>query len=347
MVGIRGSAKPLWFIEAYLGYGTAARLVVSGRVLEDKGVIRSARLDSKWRNLLNTFRRFATGEVAGTRVVARYAAAEAVGITDREGYFRIEIEPGALDTTRVWHRVHLDLVHDDVQKGAEPAESRVLVPPPNARFGVISDIDDTVVQTNVTSTWKMLATVLLTNAHARMPFLGIAPFYRALKEGAAGGENNPIFYVSNGPWNFFGLLVEFLKVNSIPLGPIFLRDFGPHILFAADKAHGGHKLVAIEQILGSYPHLPFILIGDSGERDPEIYAEVVARHAGRIRAIYIRSVDERSQRLAAIAALAERVQATTTQFVLASDSAFAAAHAAGEGLIASSALSGIAKDARL
>lgn len=341
------SHRKRWLIEPYIGYGTPAKLVVSGRVLEDKGIIRSAGLDSKWRNLRNTFRRFSTDEVAGARVRARYSGAEALGITDGEGYFRIEIEPGALSTGIPWHTVHLDFERVDIGAPTTPAVSEVLVPPASARFGVISDIDDTVITTNVTSTWKMLATVLLTNAHMRLPFHGIAAFYRALHEGTAGGERNPIFYVSNGPWNFFGLLVEFLKVNCIPLGPIFLRDFGPHILFARDKAHGGHKLVTIEQILDAYPNLPFVLIGDSGERDPEIYAEAVARHGGRIRAVYIRSVDQRAERLAAIAALAERVQATTTQFVLAPDSAFAAAHAAGEGLIASSALLRVANDERV
>jgi phosphatidate phosphatase APP1 len=346
-VAITRAEKPRWFIEPYLGHGTTSKLVVSGRVLEDKGAIRSSRLDSKWRNLRNTFRRFSTDEVAGARVVARHFGAEAHGITDAEGYFRIEIAPGTLDPMAIWHTVHLDLERVDIAEPAAAAVGEVLVPPASARFGVISDLDDTVVATNVTSTWKMLATVLLTNAHARMPFHGIAAFYRALYDGAAGGERNPIFYVSNGPWNFFGLLVEFLKVNSIPLGPIFLRDFGPHVLFAGDKAHGGHKLVTIEQILNAYPDLPFVLIGDSGERDPEIYAEVVARHAARVRAVYIRSVDQRSERLAAIAALAERVQATTTQFVLAPDSTFAAAHAAGEGLIASSALVRVAGDERL
>lgn len=74
-------------------------------------------------------------------------------------------------------------------------------------------------------------------------------------------------------------------------------------------------------------------MGDSGERDPEIYAEIVRGHPGRITVIYIRSVDRRPQRLAAIAALAQALRDTPTQFVLASDSAEAAAHAAGEGLI--------------
>jgi phosphatidate phosphatase APP1 len=337
-----------WLIEPYLGYGTARRLFVSGRVLRDKGAIQSARLDSRSRNLRNTFRRFATAEIAGARVRAVFGNAQALGVTDGEGYFHIEIEVDGLDRTRVWHEVGLDLEEPgDARSPIATATTEVLVPPPSARFGVISDIDDTVVTTHVTSTFKMLATVLFSNAQARMPFDGIAAFYRALQDGTGGAEGNPLFYVSNGPWNLYGLLLEFFRLNRIPLGPLFLRDFGPQILFAPKSRHGTHKLLYIGRILETYENLPFILIGDSGERDPEIYADVVMRHPNRIRAIYIRSVDQRPERLQAIAALATRVSDTTTQFVLAQDSASAAAHAAGEGFISSSALPGIAKDERL
>jgi phosphatidate phosphatase APP1 len=337
-----------WLIEAYLGYGTSSKLLVLGRVLKDRGAIASAKLDSKWRNLRNTFRRFATGEVAGAHVRVIFRDTEAQGVTDGEGYFSVELDLPPLEVTGSWHDVQLEL-HDapSGEPRAAAAVSQVLVPAATARFGVISDIDDTVVTTNVTSTLKMLTTVLLSNAHVRMPFAGIAAFYKALHEGAAGGEGNPIFYVSNGPWNFYGLLIEFFKVNGIPLGPLFLRDFGPHILFAPKTSHGTHKLLHIARLLEMYEHLPFILIGDSGERDPEIYAEVVRRYPKRIRAIYIRSIDQRPARLQAITSLAEEVRNTSTQFVLGGDSAAAATHAAGEGLIASSALAAIVNDDRL
>jgi phosphatidate phosphatase APP1 len=211
---------------------------------------------------------------------------------------------------------------------------------------VVSDIDDTVVRTNVTSTLRMLATVVFTNAHGRTPFEGVAAFYRALQSGASGVEGNPIFYVSNGPWNFFGLLTEFFKVNDIPPGPLFLRDFSPHVLFQSERMHARSKLLHIERIIDTYPSLPFILIGDSGERDPEIYAEIVKRHPGRIRAIYIRCIDRRPGRMTDLAALTRSLSRTTTQFVLATDSAVAAAHAAGEGLIAGDALPRIASGSR-
>jgi phosphatidate phosphatase APP1 len=329
-----------WVIEPYLGYGTAAKLVLQGRVLRYTGVITWSESDTKWRNLRNMWKRFATRVVPGARVRARHGANEALAVSDSEGYFTIEIEPGAPVDAGGWHDIELDLIDAPLVPGVSRTTGQVLVPSAAARFGVISDIDDTVVTTHVTSTLQMLVTVLFSNPHVRTPFAGIAAFYRALHDGAGGAAENPIFYVSNGPWNLYGLLVEFFRLNRIPLGPLFLRDFGPRMLLGTGR-EPSRKLVHIERILGTYPHLPFVLIGDSAERDPEIYAEVVKRFPDRVRAIYIRAVDSRAERLAAIDALAEATRASRTQFVLAPDSAFAAVHAAGESLIEASRLSEI------
>jgi phosphatidate phosphatase APP1 len=89
-----------------------------------------------------------------------------------------------------------------------------------------------------------------------------------------------------------------------------------------------------------------VLIGDSGEADPEIYREVVRRHPERIRAIYIRSVDPDPRRIAAIGTLSREVAQTGCQLVLAADSLAAAAHAAGEGLIQPSDLRAVRADCR-
>ncbi len=85
-------------------------------------------------------------------------------------------------------------------------------------------------------------------------------------------------------------------------------------------------------MLGLHPHLPFVLIGDSGQHDPEIYAEVVSSHPGRILAVYIRDVrlDPGDRRVEAVA----EDWAHEVPFVLVADSAALARHAAGLGLVA-------------
>ena len=218
-----------------------------------------------------------------------------------------------------------------------------MIPPATAKFGVISDIDDTVIWSNVTNKLKLILTVTLLNERTRMPFKGVAAFYRALQEGASGNENNPIFYVSKSPWNLYTLLVEFFKIHSIPMGPLFLRDLGSN----QPSTKVNHKVNRIEMILNRYPHLPFILIGDSGEQDPEIYRDIVKAFPGRIRAIYIRSVNPEPSRIAAIDKLIVEVRETRSPLVLALDTEAAAAHAASEKLISMDGLAEVRSEKKI
>ena len=325
MIRIRRRSSDPVIILPYLGYGTARRLTVRGRVLQDEGFSIATDSDSRWRNLVHFWKRLESDEVPGARVHARFRGTTAQAVTDGEGYFRIEIpvrpaKPG-------WQPVHLQLEEPPVK-----ATAGVLVPSPRARFGVISDIDDTIVASNVTNKVRMILTVAFTNARTRKPFPGVAAFYRALHAGV-----NPVFYVSKSPWNLYAPLVEYLEVQRLPLGPLLLRDFG----WRPEKEH---KRKAIEDILATYPAMKFILIGDSGEQDPEIYAGVVHRHPERIRAIYIRSVNPDPRRIAGIELLAKEVSKTGCQLVLSSDCEPAAAHAAAEGLIQASELRAVRAD---
>jgi phosphatidate phosphatase APP1 len=318
---VRRSRDPV-IILPYLTYGTKRRLVVCGRVLEDEGFLPAADADTRWRNLVRFYKRLESDEVAGARLRARFLGVEAETTTDGEGYFRLEMEISSVKPGD-WQDVELELLHPP---GGARAAAQVLVPSEGAKFGVISDIDDTVVYSNVTNKLRMILTVALSNARTRKPFEGVAAFYRALHAGV-----NPLFYVSKSPWNLYEPLVEFLQVQGLPLGPLMLRDFGISL-------KKNHKTEAIEHILGTYPKLKFILIGDSGEEDPEIYSAIVHRFPDRIRAIYIRSVNQDPQRLAAIERLINEVAKTGCQLVLAPDSELAAAHAAAEGLIQASEL---------
>lgn len=338
---IRGFDEPLTIVP-YLGYGTSGKFFLSGRVLEDKGGIFASPDDGKRRNLVNLYRHFDTDEVAGARVIARFQAIETEVVADGEGYFHLELN--TLETVSddsLFREIELELLEPLGEDGQTArAKGKVLIPPPTAKFGVISDIDDTILYSNITNKLKMLVTVALLNEHTRVPFKGVAAFYSALRKGATGAENNPIFYVSSSPWNLYAPLEEFLKIQKIPQGPLFLKDFGSHTIFQHSD-HASHKIDKIEMILNTYTHLPFILIGDSGERDPEIYHEIVGKYPNRIRAVYIRSIDTEPGRLAAIDKLIAETAETGCQLVLAADTEFAAAHAAAEKLISAEELPAI------
>ena len=333
-------------IVPYRGYGSRRRLYLKGRVLEDEGISPSADNDSVWRNLLNTYRRLESDEVPGARLRARFQDAVQEVVTDDEGFFEVWLEPSApAPADRLWHEVALELLAPAAADGGRvQARGRVLAPPPAATLGVISDIDDTVVQSHVTDLVRMARTVFLGNARTRLPFPGVAAFYRALRRGAAGDGQNPLFFLSSSPWNLYDLLAEFFDLQEIPRAPIFLRDWGitrSEILPTENRAH---KMAVLRRLFDFYDGLPFILIGDSGQQDPEIYREVVATYPGRVLAVYIRSVGEDAERPAAVRRLAEEVRAAGSTLILAEDTLDMARHAAQEGWIAGDAVGAVAEE---
>lgn len=337
-----GSGRPL-LVLPYLGFGNANKLWIKGRVLDETSFREQTGQDSSWSNLVALYRRLESDEVAGARVTARFGGRSWDTVTDSGGYFEFEILP-ASPLAGGAHRIELELPDSPGADGRPVrASAEAFVPAASARFGIISDIDDTVLWTNVTNKLNMALMLARTNAHTRKPFKGVAAFYRALRDGASGEEDNPLFYVSSSPWHLFGFLVDFLRLQGIPVGPLLLRELGMRDVFKLTK-HANHKLEKIELILSFYPGMQFVLIGDSGERDPEIYAEIVRRHPQAVRMIYIRNVNPDPVRIEALDKLIEEVSVTGTQLILAPDSVFAASHAAAEGLIKVDRLAGVRSD---
>ncbi len=330
-------------IEAYRGYGTAGRLYLKGRVLRGSVVPEAADSDNALLNLANMIQRFESDEVPGARVAARFGAQEWSTVTNEEGYFEMWLELAApLAGGSLWHEVELELPGRTGRDGQPVrATALVLVPPAGRRFGVISDIDDTVVRTGATTPLRMARTVFLGNARTRVPFPGVAAFYAALQHGVGRADFNPLFYVSSSPWNLYGLLTEFLTLRKIPLGPLMLRDWGINEREVLPTGHAGHKLEAIRKIMDLYPDLPFLLLGDSGQEDPEIYHRVVNDYPSRVLAVYIRNVHPAPDRVAAVRRLAEEVERAGSTLLLTDDTVAAAEHAASRGWIPPESLPGI------
>jgi phosphatidate phosphatase APP1 len=319
----------------YRGFGKPTEVFVSGRVLANPP---AGRLDADaawWHNLTAMFRHLESDEVPGARLRIRMSQTERHAVTDEEGYYRAWLTPAQpLPPTGMWHVVDIEVLeplHSDVPR--LDSSGLVLVPPPTARFGVISDLDDTVIRTDATRLFTMLRRTLLENARTRLPFAGVAEFYGGLHLGDDGSDANPVFYVSSSPWNLYPVLTEFLEFQTIPLGPLMLRDWGISDRGVLPRGHGEHKLGAIRQILDCYPALPFILIGDSGQEDPEIYRDVVHQYRDRILAVYIRNVTSDPARARAIGELAEEVRAVGSELLLSDDTLAAARHAAERGWV--------------
>jgi phosphatidate phosphatase APP1 len=222
--------------------------------------------------------------------------------------------------------------------------SEVLVPPPDATFGIISDVDDTVVATRAAHRLERTRIILLNDAHQRRPFPGVAALYRALARGPDGQGANPLFFLSRSPWNLYDLFHRFFALHHLPPAPLFLEDTAQ--LEPPSQALGGRvpKAERIRRLLELYPRLPFVLVGDSGQEDPEVYREVVRRFPGRIRAVFIRDVSSKAKRDREVERIVQEVCALGVPMRRSRDSVEIATHAAGTGLIAPDAVQAVRED---
>lgn len=339
-----GNFKPLQIVP-YRSYGTPRRVYIKGRVLEDKRIAAAGDKDTILNNLVNMYKRFQSDEVAGAILHARIGNELHEVTTDKEGYFVLDIHPEEpIIAEALWHKISLELHHAPIphEKGID-AHAEVMIPPADAEYGIISDIDDTIVRTGATDLLAMSRTTFLNNARTRLPFAGVSEFYRSLQLGRNGKRNNPFFYVSSSPWNMYDLLKDFLDLNNIPEGPLLLRDFGVHKESVTGVSHMSHKFKEIEQILNAYPHLNFVLIGDSGQQDPVIYQEVVAKFPDRVLAIYIRDVQLASREKIAVD-ISKSLVEHKIEMVIVDNTVEAAEHAAKTGLIYSEAIPAIEEE---
>ena len=302
-------------VSAYRGFGRPGEMLLRGRVLVERPVTRAREAESLWRNLVNTYHRFQTDEVAGAKVRASYRDAVVESVSDDEGHFQIRLQPRELASHTLWHEAAIEL-----PDGGVTAIAEVMIPSDAASFAIISDIDDTIVQTNATNLLRMVRSIV-NNAAARLPFEGVAELYQALHAG-----RNPIFYVSSSPWNLYELLHDYMDLNRIPHGPMFLQDWGIDEKTLILASHTEHKLAQIQAVVDYYPTLKFVLIGDSGQHDPEIYLEVIRAHPDRVLAVFIRDVtpDVRDK---GVARIANEIKALGVELTYVKDSHEALAHA--------------------
>ncbi|MDB4292548.1 DUF2183 domain-containing protein [Maribacter sp.] len=334
-MGIFGKKDKLQLI-AFQAYGTDSHFYARGRALEDEEIDLAQK--GFFPLIWNAFKRFETDEIKNTPLRLTLSDGRSyMATTDKNGYYRIQENSDnlrGLCNAEGWLTYEIgyadaEMRREILHENRFPGE--VLIPSKETEFGVISDIDDTILHTGVVSSlkWKVVVNTLFKRASKRLPLEGAAEFYHLLHRGKSGQCANPIFYVSHSPWNLYRYLEFFLTNNNFPKGPILLRSFSD---FRPRRSQGEkpQKQKEIQNILKTYPDMKFILIGDSGEHDADIYMEIAAAYPHSIAAIYLRSVKHR-KKMIRIKGLVENFKLTPA--LLVESSAQAIAHARENGFI--------------
>ena len=291
-------------IFPFFGYRSTTRLRIAARAQRS----RPPRWDhdSSFAKMRALVSHFASREVDGMPVQLEIRSPSGVlsrhaGFTDDEGFvhFDLPLDDWPLADHTEWETVCF--AWND-GKGARMAEAYVLAPGASADLAVISDIDDTIIETGITgglhSVLRNWRRILAQMPAERAQVPGADRFYSALSGGAASpgrhlpATRHPFFYISSSPWNLFAYLTTFMRSRRLPLGPLQLRDWGFNRETLGSKGHGGHKIAAMAGLLEFYPAMRFALIGDDTQADLVAFARIALKFPDRVAAIFIRKAGE-------------------------------------------------------
>ena len=267
-------------VTTYTGYGAPGWARVMGRVLMTRPHPRERTND-----LVRGWRSFLTVPVDDAEVRITAAGREHTVRTDRGGYVDARVE---CDLPVGWSDVVLAV------EGAQAATAPIRVVDPSVRFGLLSDIDDTVMVTALPRALLAAWNTFVLNEQARSPVPGMAVLYERIMRA---NPDAPFVYLSTGAWNVAPTLTRFLGRHLYPAGPLLLTDWGPTTdrWFRSGQAH---KEASLDRLASEFPSIRWLLVGDDGQHDPQIYSDFARRHPDNVAAVAIRTLSPSEQLLA-------------------------------------------------
>ncbi len=285
------------FISAYRGFGDEKILHVYGHVFKSMYWISERQRKNIIVNGLRMLKRFLMKPMPDAEVELQVGNNRYTTTSDSRGYYTFEVpNPGF---GYGWHDYRVKLIN--LPEAYEDEEIKVveeILIPQRSEYAFISDIDDTFVVSHSTKFFRKIYNLLTKNVEARKTFKGVVDHYRRLMEGLDPKMPNPFFYVSSSEWNLYDFIVEFCEINKLPKGVFLLQDLkaGLRELMKQSGGDHRHKEIKIKKIIQTFPEHKFVLLGDSGQRDPEIYYNVAREFPDKIVAVYIRSVSKRKSK---------------------------------------------------
>lgn len=260
-------------IVPFVGYGSTTWVRVLCRVRLNKPTkkVKPIRGDARgWRSFVGIPLNNAEVTVTAGAVTQNVRA-------DRGGVVDVRIE---VALTPGWHEISIAV------EGSAPVVAPVFIVDPAVRFGLVSDIDDTVMVTALPRPFLAAWNTFVLTEHARRPVPGMAVFYERLKREYPGA---PVIYLSTGAWNVAPTLTRFLERNLYPQGAMLLTDWGPtHDRWF--RSGQEHKRTSLRRLAEEFPDLAWLLVGDDGQHDPELYSEFAKESPSNVAAIAIRQL---------------------------------------------------------
>lgn len=213
----------------------------------------------------------------GHEVKVSLGDGEATGRADRGGYFDIEVTGHGL--RHGWHEATIEV-------GDITTVASIQVIGGHVRFGLVSDIDDTVLITALPRPMIAAWNTFVVRETVRREVPGMAALYRSL---LARHEDAPMFYLSTGAWNTQPVLTRFLRRYGYPRGTMLLTDWGPTET-SWFRSGRRHKRRYLRRLAREFPHVRWLLVGDDGQHDPMLYEEFALSYPENVAGVAIREL---------------------------------------------------------
>lgn len=320
-------------IKVYHGYGHTEQLTIYGHVLKFGPLPRRHFSKGAITNTLALLRLFMVKPYPKATVQMEWEGEKFTAETDADGFFRFEWKDKP-PLPQGWQDVTVSMLNKNGDIVAQ-GKGSTYIPYPT-QYGFISDIDDTFLISHSSNLRKRLFVLFTENAHSRKPFEGVVKHYQLLAKGnTTPNAPNPFFYVSSSEWNLYDYILEFATVNEMPRG-IFLLNVLKKFdkIFKTGANNHQTKFTRIARILEAYPKQRFVLLGDSSQYDPYIYASVVEHFPKQIHAVYIRDIYKANKQK--VADVLQKIESSGVSCCFFEHSADAILHSIKIGLIAQS-----------
>ena len=279
-----------WIVQIHGDVSTAGRMTLGKRLLLKllQRTMRATNDDFASPLFQQRIARFVAQDRPGKRIAVRIgeAVVPLPKTTRRNGHFQSLVKVPCEEVAESGSPAAQELplaVHSLTCEAPLPGRAFLLAP---RGLSVISDIDDTLKHSFVACKRTLLANTFL------RPFETIPGMAGLFRDWAAAGA--AIHYVSSSPWQLYQHLAEHLQAEGFPDGSFHLRAFRlrDHLLRRLLMLRRSGKIGVIRNILRMYPQRRFLLIGDSGEHDPEIYGALARRFPQQVAGVLIRQLDD-------------------------------------------------------
>ncbi|KQP01963.1 ACP synthase [Leifsonia sp. Leaf264] len=300
-------------IIPFAGYGSTQWTRVLCRVMLQKPVpvpsdppTRADRKRAKRSERLRGWRSFVSVPLNGAMVSITIDGRTTEVRADRGGVvdavIPIALEPG-------WHVATIET------PGGVAVEAPTQIIAPDVSFGIVSDVDDTVMVTVLPRPFVAAWNTFVLDEHARIPTPGMAVLMERLVSSHPG---SPVIYLSTGAWNVAPTLTRFLSRNIYPAGTLLLTDWGPtHDRWF--RSGQEHKRDNLRRLAEEFPNIKWLLIGDDGQHDEDVYREFSAERPGHVSAVAIRQLSTGEAVLAGGRSKSERGSTPDVPWVYAPD----------------------------